>query len=161
MRVDAASLFQQHCARPHADDSLHLPGWSVDDWRHLLARAQPVAVPAGEVVIRRGDRERALYFVVAGALEVRASGRDALGPLFREAAGSVIGEIALFDGLPRTATVWAVEDAELLRLDDAALHAFAAEHPARANQLLFALGRVLAFHLRRSAGGTGNSVSAG
>ena len=112
---------------------------------------------AGDVVIRRGDRERALYFVVGGALEVTASaaGSDALGALSREHPGSVIGEISLFDGLPRTASVWAVEPTELLRLDIDGLHAFAREQPERAHELLFALGRVLAFRLRRSGVGSG------
>ena len=149
--MDAALAFRQHCAEDRADDSLHLPDWTVDDWRRLLAHASPVSVPTGEVVIRHGESDRAVYFVVTGALELTASASrsDTLGQLYREQAGSVIGEVALFDGLPRTATVWAIEPTELLRLDVAGLRAFAAEQPARANDLLFALGRVLAFHLRR------------
>jgi CRP/FNR family cyclic AMP-dependent transcriptional regulator len=148
--MDAAVAFQQQCTEDRDDDTLYLPTWTVDDWRRLFAHARPVSVATGDVVIRHGDRDRALYFVTSGALEVTSSGRhDALGPLSREHPGSVIGEISLFDGHPRTASVWAVKPTELLRLDVDDLNAFAREQPARANELLFGLGRVLALRLRR------------
>ena len=149
--MDAAALLQSHCAVDRAGDSLYLPGWSLDDWRELLRQAQPVALNSGDVLIRSGDNERALYFVTSGLLEVTdgASRSESLGRLFRESPGSVIGEISLFDGLPRTATVWATVPTQLLRLDLEGLRSFATEHPARGHELLFALGRVLALRLRR------------
>lgn len=149
--MDSAVAFQQHCREDREGDAPHLPGWSVENWRSLFARTQPVSLASGEVLIRRGDLDRALYFVIAGALEVtaRAGRGDALGKLFREQPGSVLGEVSLFDGRPRTANVWATEPSTLLRLDLEALHAFTTEHPALGRDLLFALGRVLALRLRR------------
>jgi CRP/FNR family transcriptional regulator, cyclic AMP receptor protein len=149
--MDPAVAFQQQCTQDRDDDTLHLPTWTVDDWRRLFEHARPVSVAAGDVVIRHGERDRALYFVTSGALEVTssASRHDALGTLSREHPGSVIGEISLFDGQPRTASVWAVKPTELLRLDVDDLHAFARENPARAHELLFGLSRVLALRLRR------------
>ena len=159
--MEAAVLFHQRCLQESDDDTLYLPHWTVDDWRRLFAHAMPVAVNVGDVVIRHGERDRALYFVTRGALEVTARGSrgaDVLGPLSREHPGSVIGEISLFDGHPRTASVWAVKPAELLRLDLEGLNAFAREQPQRAHELLFGLGRVLALRLRHReerAQGTG------
>ena len=149
--MDAAAFFHQHSAAAHQGDALHLPGWTLDDWHHLFAHASPVHLPTGEVLIRHGDRDRALYFVCHGALEVNAGGsrNETMGRLFRERPGSVLGEISLFDGEPRTATVWAIAPTDLLRIDLDGLRAFAAEHPARGHELLFALGRVLALRLRR------------
>ena len=69
--------------------------------------------------------------------------------MIRELLGAVIGEISFFDGKPRTATVWATKPTQLLRLDFEGWRAFAAAHPALGNELLFALGRALAFRLRR------------
>lgn len=149
--MDPALVFQKQCTQDSDDDTLYLPDWSLDDWRRLFAHARPVSVAAGDVLIRHGERDRALYFVTRGALEVTAgAGRhDALGTMTREHPGSVIGEISLFDGLPRTASVWAVKPAELLRLDLDGLQSFAREQPQRAHELLFGLGRVLALRLRR------------
>ena len=150
---DPASAFQQHCADDRGGDTLYLPNWSTEDWRRLFGHAQSVSISSGDVLIRHGERERALYFVISGALEVtgRTTGSDALGRLFREQPGSVLGEIALFDGLPRTATVWATEPTVLLRLDFDQMQGFITEFPKLGTDLLFALGRVLAFRLRRSS----------
>jgi CRP/FNR family cyclic AMP-dependent transcriptional regulator len=148
--MDPALVFQKQCTLDSDDDTLYLPDWTIDDWRRLFAHARPVSVAAGDVLIRHGERDRALYFVTQGALEVTSAGRhDSLGTLSREHPGSVIGEISLFDGLPRTASVWAVKPTELLRLDLDGLNAFAREQPGRAHELLFGLGRVLALRIRR------------
>jgi len=149
--MEAATFFQQHCTDDRASDSLHLKNWSVDDWRALFSHAQTISVPTGTALVRTGEQERALYFVLDGALEVSPStGRgDTLGPLFRERPGSVFGEISLFDGLPRTASVWAIQPSTLLRLTYDGLQAFTTQHAALANDLVFALGRVLATRMRR------------
>lgn len=148
--MDAAA-FCQHCATDRGGDALHLPDWTVADWQALLQLAQPVSLASGEVLIKRGQSERALYFVASGALEVTAGADqgEALGSMMRELPGSVIGEISFFDGRPRTASVWATQPTQLLRLDHEGWLRFASDHPALGHRLLFALGRVLAFRVRR------------
>jgi len=64
----------------------------------------------GQVLIREGDTDAALYIVVSGQVSVTkrgtASGADlhlqTLGP------GSFVGEMTLLDGSPRSATVTAL-----------------------------------------------------
>ncbi len=149
---DAASFFVQHCAVEHQGDALFLPGWTVHDWRALLGCTRAHALGPGEVLIKDGDDGQGLYLVARGELEVSAGGGrgdGALGRLYRQGPGSVFGEISFFDGQPRTATVWAAQPTQLLRLDPEALRAFSRAHPALGQDLLFALGRVLAFRLRR------------
>ena len=148
---DAASLFLQHCGRERGGGSLYLPDWTLADWQALLGAARPVALAAGAALMREGESDRALYFVVSGALEVNVSTGPgaALGHLVRQRAGSVLGEVAFFDGKGRSATVWAIDATQLLRLDHDGFRAFAAARPDRANELLFGLGRVLAQRLRQ------------
>ena len=150
--LDPASFFAQHCAQAHSGDALFLPGWTLEHWRALLAHTHMQTLAPGEVLIKDGDRGGGLYLVASGALEVTAGGGrsgGALGRLFREGPGSVFGEISFFDGKPRTATVWATQTTVLLRLDPNALLEFARAHPELGHELLFALGRVLAFRMRR------------
>ncbi len=147
----AAALFSRHCADDHGADALYLPRWTAQDWSALLAHARVVALAPHEVLIKRGQAERSLFLVASGALEVSSGGAGGmLGSLFREGPGAVIGEIAFFDEGKRSATVWAIQPTQLLALERRDIEAFAAQHPARGIELLLALGRVLAFRVRRS-----------
>jgi CRP-like cAMP-binding protein len=149
--VQAAEFFRAHCAEEQGADTLYLPGWTTDDWVTLLSEARLVELSPNEVLIKRGLAERSLFLVVSGALEVNARGSGgSMGLLFREGPGALIGEIAFFDGGKRSATVWAIKPTRLLSLERKDVETFAALHPQRGLELVFALGRVLAFHVRRS-----------
>jgi CRP-like cAMP-binding protein len=147
----AATAFHAHCQQDRGADTLYLPGWGADDVRALFALGESVVLQPGEALMRLGESERALYFVVSGALEVASGAQlsQTMGRLVREAPGAVIGEVALFDGRPRTASVWATQRTELIKLPLAGLQAFAAAQPRLGTELLFALGRVLALRYRR------------
>lgn len=149
---EIAAFLCHHCARETGTGALYLPGWTTDDWATLLAGARVVDLAPSEVLIRRGlEAEHTLFLVTSGSLEVNArGGSGSLGGLFREGPGALIGEIAFFDGGKRSATVWALKPTRLLALDRQQVEAYAARHPQRGLELLFAVGRVLAFHVRRS-----------
>jgi MFS family permease len=91
-----------------------LAAMAPPDLERLVQGAQRVDLPAGSVVIRQGDVGDAFYVVDTGTLAVDVDGvrRDTvLGH------GSGFGEIALLQGVPRTATITALEDVSLLRLE--------------------------------------------
>ena len=94
----------------------HLPAEGIRD---LLAYVHALHLNAGEVLFRAGDRGDALYIVVHGRVEVLQAPQ---GPALPERAiaelgeGKAFGEMALLSGSPRTATVRAVTDADLLRI---------------------------------------------
>ena len=74
-----------------------------------------VELPAGAMVMEEGAVEDWLFVVVDGELEVVREDRHVrLGP------GDVVGELAVLDPMPRSATVRAVTDCLLFRLDKAA-----------------------------------------
>lgn len=149
--TQTAEFFCRHCADDHGADALYLPGWTTQDWATLLEQIKVVTLARNEVLVKRGQTESTLFLVASGALEVNAGGGGStMGSLFREGAGAVIGEIAFFDGGARSATVWAIAPTELLALQRKDIEAFATRHPERGLELLFALGRVLAFRVRRS-----------
>lgn len=90
---------------------------SREDLARVAGKLDEVGVGAGQAIFRQGDPGDALYIVQAGAVEVLHAGGDGeverlaiLGP--REC----FGEIALFTGAPRTASVVALVDCSLLRL---------------------------------------------
>ena len=84
----------------------------------LRQQLQWVELHAGEVLMTQGEPGDALYISVSGRL--RAYIRHANGDerVLREMArGQVIGEMALFTQAPRSATVVAVRDSVLVRLN--------------------------------------------
>lgn len=149
--MDAATLLHAHCAESRGGDALFLPDWTLGDWRALLAHAETVQVARGDALVRQGEQERAVYFVIDGVLEASPSTGhgETLGPVLRELPGSMFGEVSLFDGLPRSASVWAIQPTTLLRLSHAGLQAFSRQQPVQANALLWAMARVLAGRLRQ------------
>ena len=85
----------------------------------LAATAVEQRAEPQTVVVREGAPARAFYAVVDGQLAVSSRGEDggrrrALGHL---GPGDYFGEIGLLEAIPRTATVEAVEDCVLLRVD--------------------------------------------
>jgi hypothetical protein len=73
----------------------------------------PVRIASGGVVIREGAVGDRFFLIVGGEASVRRGGREVarLGP------GGYFGEIALLRNVPRTATVEAVSDLDLLALE--------------------------------------------
>ena len=152
-RADHIALFRRlEAPAPPADDVLVLPGWTAADWEKLFVRTVCCAVRASEVVIQRDATDRTISFITAGLFEVGITQVDgiSIAPLARIGPGSVIGEQSFFDGLPRSANVWAISEGERLALDYGAFGAFSREEPVLARDLLFALGRVLSVRLRNT-----------
>jgi len=66
-------------------------------------------------------------------------------------APSVLGELAFFDAQPRSATLDAVTDVEVVRLDTAAFDRLLEHEPALAHAMLRDLARILALRLRMAS----------
>jgi CRP-like cAMP-binding protein len=149
---ESVAAFADAAAKgPRTGELLAVPGWRLADWERLFSYTQRVHVRRGHVLIRRQASERALFFLVSGLLEVTAVlGSHSLGAIAKVHPGSVVGELAFLDGLPRSAKVWAVTDSELYRLEFADYQRFAAAHPRQACDLVFAIGRVVALRLRHT-----------
>jgi voltage-gated potassium channel len=71
----------------------------------------PEFVPRGHIVVRKGARADAMYFLMEGEVEV-----DVQPTPVRLGAGSHFGEIALLRDIERTATVITLTDCRLLSL---------------------------------------------
>ncbi|MGH0035817.1 MAG: Crp/Fnr family transcriptional regulator [Myxococcota bacterium] len=101
---------------------------------------------SGEVLFRKGAEGSQLYGVLRGRLRISAAGEDGREMTFGfSEPGEVIGEIAILDANPRSATVTALAPCELLTLDRRDLLPFLERHPVVAIHL----ARVLAGRLRR------------
>src|SRR3954464_955627 len=136
-------------AHEEASDLLFMPEATASDWATIFSYAEVRQVDEGLAVIQAGEQDRALYLLTEGTVGVRLP-RDE-GAFKTIDAPSVLGELAFFDGHPRSATLDAVTDVEVVRLDDAGFARLSAEAPELAHTMLVDLGRVLALRLRMAS----------
>jgi CRP-like cAMP-binding protein len=96
-------------------------------------------LPAGSILTRQGAAGGIAYILASGQAEVLRGGRRLalLGP------GDVVGELSLIDGKPRSATVKAVTDLEVLEIDARDLSRLLRTAPAVSRNLLAALAERL------------------
>jgi CRP/FNR family cyclic AMP-dependent transcriptional regulator len=87
------------------------------DLGHIAAIAQRRRHEQHKVIVRQGDTNQDMYYVVKGLLKVTACdtrGHEIVMNLLKP--GDSFGEIAFLDGLARSATVTAIEPCELLEI---------------------------------------------
>lgn len=86
----------------------------------LLSRvcdaSEQLSIPEGRVIIEEGSTSEEMYVVVEGELAVTKRSGDKDVELGRIGPGDVVGEIALLDQAPRTATVSALMNSYIVRL---------------------------------------------
>ena len=149
-KPDLFNYEQPDGALPQADESVILRGLSNAEWDTFVSFAEPLRFAPGECIVKAGESGRAIYIIRAGhvrgelAIGKKRVATAPMGP------GTVFGELAFFDGKPRSATLWADDAVDLLSLPFAAFERLAAWHPRIARELLLDLGRVLSQRLRRA-----------
>jgi CRP-like cAMP-binding protein len=107
-------------------------GCSDEQLERIARLADEIAVPAGYVLVYEGDWGHEVFIVAEGEAEVTAGGRM----LALLDAGAVIGELAVLNPGPRTATVVAASPMRLFVFDDAAFESLLQEHPVIARRTM-------------------------
>jgi NTE family protein len=86
--------------------------------------ARWICVPGGTSLIRSGENADAAYFLITGGMIAHRTLRDGSEQVLGHIApGEPVGEMALISGGAHTASVTALRDCELLRLDKNAFEA--------------------------------------
>jgi CRP/FNR family cyclic AMP-dependent transcriptional regulator len=115
-----------------------------DELSELAAHVDEVSFAGGQTIFRAGDPGGVMHVLLSGRVEVSILDQDrrrvvlhALGP------GEIFGELSLFDGEPRSATVVAVEPTRTSLIDREDLERLFARRPHAALDVLAMLGRRL------------------
>ena len=89
------------------------------------------AVPAGGIVVNEGDAGDSIFLIASGSVRVLVVGGHGRPLEIRRLdAGDFFGEVAALSRRPRSATVVAVADCQLLEIDRWALEALVEARPA-------------------------------
>ena len=94
-----------------------------------------VRLAAGQALFREGDAPTTAFILERGQVEIRARQRGREVVLAVLGPGAIIGEMAVIDEAPRTATAMALVDCELIALDRAQI----AERIAASDPIIRAL----------------------
>jgi CRP/FNR family transcriptional regulator, cyclic AMP receptor protein len=93
------------------------------DLKRIVGHATFREFHAGEVIIHEGEYDNSLFVIVSGVVQAfKGLGGNNEKDLGILGPGSYFGEIALIDNLPRSASVVAKEDAQVLCLEQLDLH---------------------------------------
>jgi len=116
------------------------------DWTTLVERTETRRYSIGQTIIAAGERDQALYLLTEGVVGVILPGSQ---ETFKEIdAPSVLGEVAFVDAGPRSVSLVALTDCELLRMSIEAFEILSAHHSELGRAILLDLARILAMRLR-------------
>jgi len=120
----------------HLASSSVMAGIDIDSLRLLDGEANWTCLAGGETLFRQGDPPDYLYVVVCGRLEVAVKrddgGQDVVAHVGR---GGCVGEMELLTGEPRSMTVRATRDTQLVRLSEEQFELLLHRHPHWVRQI--------------------------
>jgi CRP/FNR family transcriptional regulator, cyclic AMP receptor protein len=102
----------------------------------LLANARPVRIAGGDRLFAAGEAGNGCYRVNQGLLKVTVMFGEDERILAVEGPGSIIVELSLFDGGPRSASVTAVRDSQLSFISRTHFESFSDRYPQLYRHLL-------------------------
>ena len=120
-------------------------GMPQDDVESLIGIAELRRFQGGDTLVRQFDKSKDLMIVLEGAARVNTFHGD---KIIEMGPGSLIGEIALLDDQPRSATVTSVRGTEVAYLAGDKLRALMDAKPRIELYVLRNLSRVLCSYIR-------------
>ena len=125
---------------------------SFKDITGLAEHLKACQVPEGDYIIHEGDEERYLCILLSGeAAVVKKDSKGSKNELAVLKKGAAFGELSLFEGRRRSASVVAETDCIVLVLTHDHMKFMEIDKPRLACKVLFKLGTVLSERLRSTS----------
>jgi len=118
-----------------------------EDRRQLFSVAIRQSMQKGDVLFRKGTEGNILYVIHKGKIKISVTsrlGEEMVLAIFSE--GDYFGEMALLDGMTRSADATAIEPSELFALNQTDFTDFLAKNPTAVQAIL----RALSLRLRKT-----------
>ncbi len=95
----------------------------------------------GELLIREGEKDPHVFFIVSGLVEIFLGEGDKRDVLWTLEAGQILGEMSLLDNLPRTASARAMNDCEVVMLDAETFYHLISRYPSLSLKVIQLMGK--------------------
>jgi CRP-like cAMP-binding protein len=126
--------------------------FNVDELSVLAKYMSYVHLRRGEYLFVEGDKGNFMGFVVRGVLEVLKKSETGENIVIaRLTKGSSIGEMALIDKSPRSATVIAKQPTTMVTLTDRGFELLTEKSPALGVKVIQKIARLLSLNMRRTS----------
>lgn len=113
----------------------------TDDQLSSVIRASHIeSYGDGAAVFEEGDRGDAAYVVMAGNVDIRVGGEAGQNTVATVGPGELLGEIAAFTEMPRTASIVVKQTAALMKIEQSTIRKLVGESPEIANTIIGELG---------------------
>ena len=104
-------------------------GLEKEDLTRLYEAGRLLRFKASQAVVREGDPGIDMYIIMTGTVKVVSGLPKAPVELAQLKRGAFFGEVSVLTGRPRTATVLAIDDVELIAFDRQALEPILRKYP--------------------------------
>ena len=123
--------------------SLLFVGLSDLEFGMISAFLGRLQIQKGDCVFKEGDAGKEMFILVSGELSACASQSDGTDRwLFDVSPGDFFGEMSIIVHEPRSATITATEDSELIVLNEKDFYRIISDHPVIGIKMLKAIGAV-------------------
>jgi len=110
-------------------------GFTVNGARRLLDSGEIKAHQPGDVLLKAGDKADFVLLVLSGALEVFVDRGGEHLVLTEAKPGTILGELAVLCGIPRSASVKAKEESSVLEWTDEAFRTLLLRDPSLSQRI--------------------------
>jgi len=142
------STFFNYAGTPPEDQ--FLGHWSELDWRKFMNFVQTQRFSRDDVLVKKGDLSRELFILTKGSIVVDIPQSDDAGInlSFSIQSGNIVGEQAFIDGLPRSQSLLAGDDGEMMVMSYENFEFFIAQEPQLGREFIIDVARTLSKRLR-------------
>ena len=138
-QAEAATILRPEVAAQRVELLARVPlfaGMGDQELEAVSSAVEELDVPAGTALTHEGRHEGYFFVIVSGTVRIERSGRtvNTIG------SGDFLGEIALLDGGPRTATAITETPCRLLSLEHPSFHKLLDSSPTVRTAVLEAVG---------------------
>ena len=117
--------------------------------RKVISLGGLTGFKAGEPIVRQGEVGEEMYVILNGQARVTVDTPQGRRDLQVLKQGDIFGEMALLQKMARSANVTAIEDTELLKLDNRGLERISRRLPRIATKIYANISRILSERLRQ------------
>jgi CRP-like cAMP-binding protein len=125
-------------------------GLDQDELSKVAGYLRQRAYDAGEVIVREGEQARELFIVRRGQVEIykELAGESAEARIASLGEGECFGEMSLIDIMPRSASVRAASDTQVMSLSYSDFHALCVWRMETFTMLVMNIAREISRRLR-------------